>query len=123
MATTDFSTLSAANKVVQTTLVMKAGRDSSLVMSSGMIGKADDANRPIQLITELNATDRGASAVIHLIQDLLGDGIAALWRRLNARESKVAWRNLELALPHPAPDQRAAERATLTRKLDKGALR
>ena len=38
----------------------------------------------------------------------LGDGIAALWRRLNARESKVAWRNLELALPDLAPDQRAA---------------
>ena len=75
MAATDFSLLSAANKVVQTTLVMKAGRDSSLVMSSGMIGKADDANRPIQLITDLNATERGASAVIHLIQDLLGDGI------------------------------------------------
>ena len=28
-----------------------------------------------------------------------GDGIAALWRRLDARESRVARRNLELALP------------------------
>ena len=38
----------------------------------------------------------------------LGDGIAALWRWSDARESKVARRNLELALPDLAPDQRAA---------------
>ena len=35
-----------------------------------------------------------------------GDAIAALWRRLDARESRVARRNLEMALPALDPGQR-----------------
>ena len=36
----------------------------------------------------------------------LGDGVAALWRRLDARESRVARRNLELVFPDMPPEQR-----------------
>ncbi|MGE0723266.1 MAG: N4-gp56 family major capsid protein [Alphaproteobacteria bacterium] len=75
MSLTDFGSLSTAKKVVQTLMVMKAGRDRSLMMASGMIGKNDDSNRPIQLVSELNSSDRGQSAIIHLIQDLNGDGV------------------------------------------------
>ena len=37
---------------------------------------------------------------------MLADGVAALWVALDARESRVARRNLELAMPHLAPAQR-----------------
>lgn len=74
MAQTDFSATSTAVKTYWTTKVMKAGRDASLLMSSGMIGSSGDMNRPIQLISELTADERGASAIINLIQDLQGDG-------------------------------------------------
>jgi KDO2-lipid IV(A) lauroyltransferase len=38
--------------------------------------------------------------------DAIADGIALLWRKLDARESRVARRNLALALPALAPDAR-----------------
>ncbi|WP_244244025.1 lauroyl acyltransferase [Marilutibacter alkalisoli] len=37
---------------------------------------------------------------------VLGDGLAALWRRIDARESRVARRNLELAYPHLLASER-----------------
>jgi len=44
----------------------------------------------------------------------LGDGIAALWQRIDARESRVARRNLELAFPTlDAPARQALQRAIL----------
>lgn len=44
----------------------------------------------------------------------LADTIAALWRRIGARESRVAARNLELAYPHmPASERDAMQRAIL----------
>ncbi|GGD48551.1 lauroyl acyltransferase [Pseudoxanthomonas indica] len=36
----------------------------------------------------------------------LADGLAWLWRRTDARESRVAWRNLELAYPDLLPSER-----------------
>ncbi len=55
--------------------------------------------------------------------DAIADGIAALWRRLDARESRVARRNLELALPALAAQerdrlQRAVLRATARQALE-----
>jgi KDO2-lipid IV(A) lauroyltransferase len=44
---------------------------------------------------------------------VLGDAIAALWRRLDARESRVARRNLSLAFP----DMPAADRERLHRRI------
>lgn len=38
----------------------------------------------------------------------LADGLAWLWRKTDARESRVAWRNLELAYPELPLDQRHA---------------
>ncbi len=44
----------------------------------------------------------------------LGDGVAALWLRIDARESRVTHRNLELAFPHmEASARQALQRAVL----------
>ncbi len=44
----------------------------------------------------------------------LGDAVATLWRRLDAREARVARRNLELAFPQlDAPQRDALQRAVL----------
>ena len=45
----------------------------------------------------------------------LGDGVAWLWRRQGRRESKVAWRNLELAYPDASVAEREAMHAAILR--------
>ena len=52
----------------------------------------------------------------------LGDGIAALWRGLDARESRVARRNLELALPALPAVQRALLQRDVLRTTARQAL-
>ncbi|AKC86868.1 lipid A biosynthesis lauroyl acyltransferase [Pseudoxanthomonas suwonensis] len=52
----------------------------------------------------------------------LGDGIAALWRRRDARESRVARRNLELAFPQLDADQREALHRRILRTTARQAL-
>lgn len=52
----------------------------------------------------------------------LGDAIAWLWLRLDARESRVALRNLELAYPELLPAQRAALRRAVLRTTARQAL-
>ncbi|MBE2292288.1 MAG: lauroyl acyltransferase [Xanthomonadales bacterium] len=52
----------------------------------------------------------------------LGDGIAALWRRSDARESRVARRNLELAFPQLAPGERDALHRRILRTTARQAL-
>ncbi|MFD0738796.1 lauroyl acyltransferase [Lysobacter koreensis] len=52
----------------------------------------------------------------------LGDAIAALWLRLDARESRVARRNLELAYPDLLPGQRAQHQRAVLRTTARQAL-
>ncbi len=52
----------------------------------------------------------------------LGDGLAALWRRLDARESRVARRNLELAYPDLLPGERAQWHRDILRTTARQAL-
>jgi KDO2-lipid IV(A) lauroyltransferase len=52
----------------------------------------------------------------------LGDAVAALWRRLDARESRVARRNLELALPGLDARARAALHRDVLRTTARQAL-
>lgn len=48
------------------------------------------------------------------VQDALADLVAWLWRRLDARESRVAWRNLQIAYPEwSEPRRRECHRAIL----------
>lgn len=51
-----------------------------------------------------------------------GDGIAWLWQRLGARESRVALRNLELAYPELLPAQRAELQRAILRSSARQAL-
>jgi KDO2-lipid IV(A) lauroyltransferase len=51
-----------------------------------------------------------------------GDAIAALWRRLDAREARVARRNLEMALPALDPGERAALQRSVLRTTARQAL-
>ncbi|AWV06130.1 lauroyl acyltransferase [Marilutibacter maris] len=52
----------------------------------------------------------------------LGDGLAALWLRLDARESRVARRNLELAYPDLLPAERAQWHRQILRTTARQAL-
>ena len=52
----------------------------------------------------------------------LGDAIAALWLRLDARESRVARRNLELAYPELLPGHRAQYHRAILRTTARQAL-
>jgi KDO2-lipid IV(A) lauroyltransferase len=66
-----------------------------------------------------------ASAVASLPRrwlDAIGDGIAALWRRLDARENRVVRRNLQLALPALTPDQRDGLQRDVLRATARQAL-
>ncbi len=77
MSLTDFGALSAAQKKVWSEKTWRQGRDASFWLSSGMIGKGtDDTTRPIHLVTELTATERGDRCVMQLVADLAGDGVA-----------------------------------------------
>ena len=52
----------------------------------------------------------------------LGDAVAALWRRLDAREARVARRNLELAFPQLDASQRDGLRRAVLRTTARQAL-
>lgn len=52
----------------------------------------------------------------------LGDAVAALWRRLDAREARVARRNLELAFPALGPARRADLQRAVLRTTARQAL-
>ena len=52
----------------------------------------------------------------------LGDALATLWRRLDAREARVSRRNLELAYPGLAPAEREALRREVLRNTARQGL-
>lgn len=77
MAETDFGALSAAQKKVWSAKIWQQGRDQNFWMSNGFVGEGTaDTTRPIHRVTELTKTDRGDVAVMQLVADLAGDGIA-----------------------------------------------
>lgn len=53
---------------------------------------------------------------------LLGDAIAALWRRFDAREARVARRNIELAFPQLDPAKAEARQRAILRTTARQAL-
>ena len=72
MAKTNFAKLTTEQKTVWSRDVWKAARESSFIMQYA--GKG--ANSMIQRITELSKTERGDRAVMTLVTDLEGDGVA-----------------------------------------------
>jgi len=76
MAATDFSTLTSQQKKVWSARVWQAGRDTSFFFGTpGFLGSGtEDASKPIHLVTDLTATERGDRVIMPLVQDLQGDG-------------------------------------------------
>lgn len=69
---TNFSKLTTEQKTVWSRDVWKQARENSFIMQMASKG----ANAPIQRITELTRDERGDRAVITLVTDLEGDGVA-----------------------------------------------
>lgn len=74
MAQTNFAALTSEELTVWRKDVWRQARETSFIMQSGLMGS--DENSMIQRITELKASEKGARAVITLVADLEGDGIA-----------------------------------------------
>lgn len=75
MALTDFGALSPARKRVWSERTWQQGRDASFWFANGMVGSGtEDATKPIHLVTELTATERGDKCIMQLIADLHDDG-------------------------------------------------
>jgi len=76
MATTDFGSLTVAQKRVWAATLWAAGRDQSFFFANGFIGSSGrDMNSVIQRVTELTETERGLECVMQLVQDAQGDGV------------------------------------------------
>jgi N4-gp56 family major capsid protein len=77
MTTTAFGALSLAQKKVWAMEISIQGRDQNFWMSNGFVGKnTADMSRPVHKITELTPTERGDVAVMQLVAELEGDGVA-----------------------------------------------
>jgi N4-gp56 family major capsid protein len=72
MALTNFAALTTEQKTVWSMDLWKQARNYSFV--NKFLGK--DANSLIQHVTELKKTEKGARAVLTLLSDLTGDGVA-----------------------------------------------
>ncbi len=72
MAFTNFANLTTNQKTVWSMDLWRQARNMSFV--SQFLGK--DANSMVQHVTELKKTEKGARAVITLLADLVGDGVA-----------------------------------------------
>lgn len=71
MALTNFAALTAQQKIVWSRDVWSAARDQMFIKK--FIGKGDGAM--IQRITELTKTEKGEKVLMHLVADLVDDGI------------------------------------------------
>jgi N4-gp56 family major capsid protein len=71
MALTNFAALTSEQKLVWSREVWKDARDMAFI--SKFTGT--DTNSVIQRITELTKTEKGEQVIMHLLADLVGDGI------------------------------------------------
>ena len=84
MATTNFTRLTTEEKTVWSRDLWKAARNMSFVNKF----KGKGPNAMVQHITELTKTEKGARAVMTLVPDLEGDGVAGD-RRLKGNEEAI----------------------------------
>ena len=73
MASTNFGTLSAAQKRVYSAEIWQQGRDQNFWMSQGFVGTG--MNNVIERITALTETERGRVCVMNLVGDIQSDGV------------------------------------------------
>lgn len=70
MALTNFAALTADQKLVWSKDLWKAARDQAFITKF-----TGGENSVIQRITELTKTEKGEQAIMHLVADLVGDGV------------------------------------------------
>lgn len=73
MATTDFGSLTQAQKKVWAAKLWKQYREESFWQSNGFVGT--NMNTPIHRVDELTQTTRGLECVMQLVNDLENDGV------------------------------------------------
>ena len=71
MALTNFAALTSEQKLVWSREVWKDARDMAFITKF----TGSDTNSIIQRITELTKTEKGEQVIMHLLADLVGDGI------------------------------------------------
>lgn len=71
MALTNFAALTSEQKLVWSREVWKDARDKAFITKF----TGSDTNSVIQRITELTKTEKGEQVIMHLLADLVGDGI------------------------------------------------
>lgn len=71
MAQTNFAALTPQQKLVWSLDVWKAARDMAFINKF----TGTDQNNVIQRVTELTKTEKGEQAIMHLVADLVGDGV------------------------------------------------
>ena len=72
--TTDFGSLTVAQKRVWSGKLWQTFRNESFYMANGFVGT--EGNTPITRVTELTKTERGLECVLQLVNDLEKDGTA-----------------------------------------------
>ncbi len=81
MALTNFAALTAEQKLVWSKDLWKAARDMTFI--NKFIGGSDSV---IQRITELTKTEKGEKVIMHLLADLVEDGVVGDNERENNEE-------------------------------------
>lgn len=87
MGQTNFAALTAQQKLVWSRDVWQAARDQMFIKK--FIGTGDDAM--IQRITELTKTEKGEQCIMHLVADLVGDGVIGDNQREGSEEEMKSY--------------------------------
>ena len=90
MAQTNFAGLTSQQKIVWSRDVWAAARDQMFIKK--FIGSGDNA--VIQRITELTKTERGEQVIMHLVADLVDDGVTGDNEREGNEEAMQSYSQL-----------------------------
>ena len=90
MAITNFAALTQQQKLVWSKDVWKAAREKTFI--NKFIG--DDENNVIQRITELTRTEKGEQCIMHLVADLVGDGVVGDDEREGMEEALQSYNDI-----------------------------
>lgn len=90
MAFTNFAKLTPEKKLVWAREVLQAARDMMFIKKF----MGDGANNCIQRISELTKTERGEQVIMHLLADLVEDGVVGDDEREGNEEEMMSYRDI-----------------------------
>lgn len=93
MSQTNYARLETYEKLIWAKDAWKVARDNALLMS--LVG--EDSGAMVQRVTEMTKTEKGAKAIITLVHDLTGDGVAGD-RQLKGNEDTQALNQIEIVV-------------------------